>query len=275
MKKFYITGDTHGNFSRFYHPEDWAGGDDSNAVVIILGDAGFNVDPKTDCHKKNKLCKKTKAYFYCVLGNHELRPADVKNMELIWDETVSGYVYYQPQWPQIRYFKEYGIYWIDGHRTLVIGGAYSVDKWYRLCMGWFWNSKEQLTRDEMDEAMRMALGESFDLVLTHTCPVSFQPTDLFLNMIDQSSVDNSMELWMEKLKDSCSWKVWLFGHYHSDRCEQPGVEMCYTDIQLLTDIWNRWAGDPPTWSLEWWLPKGPKFDYYVKDDNNDSGNIES
>lgn len=148
--------------------------------------------------------------------------------------------------PYIRYFVDGISYMIDGKKTLVIGGAYSVDKYYRLAKfhkdatwtGWFEN--EQLSGQERELIQSFVEGESYDIVLTHTCPRSWQPTDLFLHGIDQTTVDNSTEDWLDELKNKISWNIFLWGHYHKDRIERPHCEMYFQDIEDLTTIWDRW-----------------------------------
>ena len=79
-------------------------------------------------------------------------------------------------------------------------------------------------------------NEHFDLVLSHTCPISWEPRDLFLSFIDQSQVDNSMELWMESFKDKITFNKWCFGHFHDDRIINDKARMLFTDIRNLEDI---------------------------------------
>ena len=251
-----ITGDCHGQFSRFKSL-----GNMPNTAIIILGDAGINYHlDECDLSAKRYLAK-FPFIFYCVRGNHEARPSDVEGMELVWDENVSGQVWMEKEFPNIRYFQDWGIYWIDGLRTLVIGGAYSVDKHYRLMNGWKWHANEQLTPREMDECARavMATKHGFDLVLSHTCPRSLQPTDLFLRGLDQSSVDSTMEDWMDRLGRMVEWKLWLFAHYHADRIEWPHVEQFYIEMEPLIDIVQRWKAYDETKELDWWLPLSPKM----------------
>ena len=231
-----------------------------NTAVIILGDVGTNYY----LDERDRLSKQAlSSYpftFYCVRGNHEARPSDIGSMRRIWDDEVSGHVWIEDEFPNIRYFEGWGFYWIDGLRTLVIGGAYSVDKHYRLMVGAQWFENEQLTQREMDECERMALFRpDFDLVLSHTCPLTFQPTDLFLRGLDQSTVDNSMEIWMDSLARKLKWGLYLFGHYHSDRIEWPHVEQFYMEMEPLIDIVRRWKKYDKTKELDWWLPLSPKM----------------
>lgn len=236
--KFYITGDFHGRFDELYGRLEKLQEPDS--AIIILGDAGFNFYlNKTD----RKLKQKVSEYgfpIYCVRGNHEARPEDVPGMKVVYDSDVRGNVYMEEDFPLIRYFIDGGIYDIENYRTLVIGGAYSVDKDYRLLRGWSWFWNEQLNKEERTEIFNRVKGDWFDLVLTHTCPESLQPIDLFLPMIDQSQVDKTMENFLEGIKTNITWDVWCFGHFHSSRIVDTGVEMFYTNIQRLRTVMNRW-----------------------------------
>ena len=43
------------------------------------------------------------------------------------------------------------------------------------------------------------------------------PEDLFIKGIDQSTVDQSMEKWLQMIYDNIQCKIWYAGHYHCDR----------------------------------------------------------
>lgn len=270
-----VRGDCHGQFTWIntnlnnYEPEKTA--------IIILGDAGFNFWlSKTERRHKKEI--NDKGYtFYVVRGNHECRPQDLEDIEKVYDYNVHGFIYVEPDFPNIRYFKDYGDYVINRYYCYVIGGAYSVDKWYRLervgmteetniptRSGWFAN--EQLTSDEMNSAeweidMILSTGKKFDFILSHTCPYSLRPTDMFLSGIDQSKVDSSMELWMDKIyQKNRDNSIWLWGHYHRDSIEAPHCEMYYNDIEELDTIAARWDKYDETGKLDWWLVKSPYFE---------------
>ena len=100
-------------------------------------------------------------------------------------------------------------------------------------------------------------GKHYDVILTHTCPISWEPTDLFLSGLDQSSVDKTMELWLDKVKQNIDWSIWLFGHYHDDRLMRPGVEMYFNDIEDWDTVMKRWENPD---NLDWWLKKDPNYD---------------
>ncbi len=236
--KFYITGDFHGRFEELYGRLERI--QEPDAAIIVLGDSGFNYYlNKTD----KKLKQKVSEYgfkIYCVRGNHEARPEDVPGMKVVYDSDVRGNVYMEEDFPLIRYLIDGGIYDIENHRTLVIGGAYSVDKDYRLLRGWKWFYNEQLNKEERTEIFERVKGDWFDLILTHTAPLSLEPIDLFLPMIDQSQVDKTTENFLEGIKNNVRWDVWCFGHYHASRIVDTGVEMFFTNIERLRTIMNRW-----------------------------------
>ena len=275
IRNVLITGDTHGrvtqrllNIARNNPdlvPEETA--------IIILGDAGINFYlNKSD--KKNKYQINKYGYnIYCVRGNHEERPENLGYIEHWYDENVKGYVMYEPDYPNIKYFEDGNTYEICGKSVLVIGGAYSVDKWYRLNRagvtnkldkdylnprktGWF--PDEQLLDWEMTMIEKEHFGKHYDVILTHTCPISWEPTDLFLPGLDQSGVDKTMELWLDEVKQKVDWNIWLFGHYHGDQLVRPGVEMYYKDIENWETIIKRWESPD---QLDWWLVKSPN--YYI------------
>ena len=263
------TGDTHGYLELHRRLQRIESGQGAvrlgERALIILGDAGLNFCLDESEVESKKRLSKFNTYIYCVRGNHEARPESL-GYEKIFDKKVDGEVYIDGANSLIRYFIDGGIYTINGYKVLVIGGAYSVDKWYRLerakilncASGWFEN--EQLSLEEMREIESRVRGQCFDFVFSHSCPISWQPTDLFLNGVDQSAVDKSMEIWLDELKDKITWGYWCFGHYHADRCERPHVEMFYQDFDDLTSIAERWHTFDSTGELDWWIECAPNFD---------------
>lgn len=256
--KFYVVGDIHQDSKRlngaefiFENPKDTA--------IIVLGDFGANFFCDDRDYRFKKKANKMGIQWYAVKGNHEERPGRCKNMKLEYDSNIGGEVWTEVGFPNIHYFKEYGIYQIGDYKCAIIGGAYSVDKFYRLQNGWKWFEDEQLEDWEKEECEKLLNGEEIDFVFTHTCPRSWEPTELFLSMIDQSLVDTSTEDWMEKLKDTFKWKYWIFGHFHKDLLIRPYAEMFYTDVQSLDEIAERWDRYFTTGELDWWLIKSQKF----------------
>jgi 3-oxoacid CoA-transferase subunit A len=121
---------------------------------------------------------------------------------------------------------------------LALGGAYSVDKWYRLERGWMWFANEQIAKEDMEMIEAETAGNFYDVVLSHTCPYSWQPTDLFIDAVDQSTVDNTTEKWLEKMADNIIWGKWCFGHFHQTRdIYEESVRMLADDYLMDLEEW--------------------------------------
>ena len=240
ISQFFCTGDTHGDFSRFYAlnaavPEGEIWG------VIILGDAGINFWlSKRDKQLKYRIHSNyPNLRFFCVRGNHEARPEDIEGMEIRYNKDIQGEVYREPAFPNIYYLIDGNRYNFGGYTALVVGGAYSVDKYWRLekqAAGFYggWFANEQLSQEERDEILSENAGRPCDLILAHTCPWEWEPRDLFLSCVDQSQVDDSMERWLTELVRAVPHRLFLCGHFHDDRILAPGAEMLSLGIKDLS-----------------------------------------
>ena len=236
IKHWFFTGDIHGSIERMITLNNYLinrGLKPKECAVICLGDVGFNFYlNKKDITLKNLFVENCGYTIYCLKGNHEARPIDLPNINKIYDYEVNGSVYVEEEYPTIKYFCDTtgATYNINGYKFLTIGGAYSVDKYYRLEKGWTWFDNEQLTIAERELITQTCSGNNFDFILTHTCPISWQPIDLFINLPDSHPVDSTMEEWLENFKEKINYKVWLFGHYHDDRFINSKSEMLFTDL---------------------------------------------
>ena len=234
--KFYVTSDNHGSL-RMIFEQRMALGLNEDCGLIVMGDAGFNYyNDIRDFGLKQK-ANSLGFKFYCVRGNHEMRPEKLFHIKKIFDTNVNGIVYMEEMFPNIRYLiTGPDCYYINNMKTVVINGAYSVDKYYRLQTHAKWFEDEQINTKEMWEVESALKNNDVSLILSHTCPRMFQPTDLFLPYLDQNMIDNSMEKWMDELARNYKWDYWLFGHYHKDRKITNGVYMLYHTIRPLEDV---------------------------------------
>jgi 3-oxoacid CoA-transferase subunit A len=157
-------------------------------------------------------------------------------MEYVYDEEIRGMVYYEPAYPKIIYLIDGEVYDFNGHKTLVLGGAYSVDKDYRKARGWAWWANEQLSPEEQCAILNRVNGKYYDFVLSHTCPYSWEPREMFLSCIDQSTVDKSTETWLEEIEQNIDYNFWLFGHFHGDKIVNSKAAMLYEQIVDLNMI---------------------------------------
>ena len=254
MQKIYLIGDIHGSFKpirNFYQRHIQLHRDINNCidnVLICLGDFGGNFFfNHRDIEFKKKLGTYNLTYFV-IRGNHEERPSicaaknpDKWHTEEFWGNTV----YVENKFPYIKYaLDEVAFYYIpyvkipyylrddnketgdiewedlmDVYKTLVIPGAYSVDKYKRLEEGWSWFPQEQLSESERLAGLALIEKHSWncDLVLSHTCPICYEPTDLFLSFVNQSMVEKDMECYLGQIEYTLDYKAWFWGHYHAFR----------------------------------------------------------
>lgn len=217
----YLTGDTHGKFDRI---EEFCNskGTTRKDVIIILGDAGINYyGDKRDEKLKQRLASMPITLF-CIHGNHENRPQNLMNLYR-QHFFHGGSVLIEDAYPNIIFGLDGEVYDFNGLRTMVIGGAYSVDKEYRQMMGWNWWPDEQpdeQTKEYVENVLDFN-GREMDVFLTHTGPESSIPTEAFLSGIDQSKVDKTTDLFLEHIKNTTSFKRWYFGHFHIDKvCDE-------------------------------------------------------
>ena len=231
--RVFITGDTHGNFRRvktFCEQQ----GTTKEDVVIVLGDAGLNyyLDDK-DVHDKDFVENEIDATVFCIQGNHEERPYNLPMY--VEKEMFGGTVYVEEKYPHIVFAKDGEYYQIGNRKFFVIGGAYSVDKEYRLWMGWKWFKDEQPSEEikKTIETKLDGLNWNIDILLTHTTAERYEPTFLFLDGIDQSKVDKSTEKWLQEIDDKLTYNHWYFGHYHGDYQISDNVSLMSTEFKEI------------------------------------------
>jgi len=207
----YITGDTHGCFERIecFCQNNVTTTED---ILIILGDAGINYyGGQRDIALKEHLSKLPITLF-CIHGNHENRPQNIDDYKLlIWN---NGLVNYEKQYPNILFPLDGEVFRLNEYNCLVIGGAYSVDKGYRLQQGWKWWEDEQPNDEIKSFVEEVICDTNIDIILSHTCPRKYEPTEAFLSFIEQDLVDKSTEDWLEQLENKMDYKKWYCGHYH-------------------------------------------------------------
>lgn len=234
FNNIYITGDTHGDFTNLINltrileikKDD---------LLIILGDVGVNfTNDEGDIYRKMQLTK-IPATILCIQGNHEMRPT---SPGIVWDykkcEWNSGEIWYEQDFPKILFAEDGDRYEINGRSFLVIGGAYSVDKYYRLTNGLPWFSDEQPDDEIKSRVMAQLKEDSFeeDVILSHTCPMSLRPVDKFMKGIDQSKVDTSTEEFLEKIHLITKYNKWYCGHWHINR-KTPEIEFLFERVSMV------------------------------------------
>ena len=246
--KFFITGDKHRRFEKvkkFCREMNTRRKD----VLIILGDAGFNYyDDKRDDELKKEISGLNITLF-CLHGNKENRPQNVGTYGI--RSFCGGKVYYEPKYPNIYFAIDGEIYTFEGKKYMVVGGAHSVDKMRCLEEGTpFWC--DEMPNDTIKESVENNLqneGNKIFGMMTHTCPIDYLPTEMFMSTRQNASIkrsprkakskklfnpdiDHSTEIWLGSLEQKINYKVWFCGHYHVDK-QIDKIYMLHNDIRPL------------------------------------------
>lgn len=228
----YLTGDIHGNPTQvelFCSKMQLTEKD----TIIMLGDVGLNYYGGKRDRLPKRILSSLPITFLCIHGNHENRPQNIPEYKpTIWN---GGRVLVDEEHPNILFAEDGEIYDLDGKKALAIGGAYSVDKFYRLQRGFGWWADEQpseLTKRKVESVVNEC--KDIDIILSHTCPKKYIPTEMFLPMIDQSTVDNSTEEWLDTIEDTVDYKAWYCGHWHTDK-RIDKMHFLFTTFESLGD----------------------------------------
>lgn len=226
----YLTGDTHRDFRRIFQFCEEQGTTKED-VLVILGDAGINIccDFRDEDLKQELL--ELPITLLCIHGNHEERPFLRGYEEMKWRD---GVVYYEAEYPNLLFAKDGEIYDFDGKKAIAIGGAYSIDKYYRLMRGLPWFQSE-LPTDEIKNYVETQLEKCdwcVDYVFSHTVPVQYEPVWAFIPGVNQDLVDKTMERWLQELLEKLTFKGWFAGHYHVESQEGP-IRIMFNDYVKL------------------------------------------
>ena len=227
----YITGDTHARFERveLFCKENNTSKDD---ILIILGDAGLNYYCNKRDTKLKEYVSSLPIIIFSIHGNHEERPFNIDSYKLL--DFCGGKVWIEDEFPNLLFAKDGEVYDFNGISTLVVGGAYSVDKFYRQMMGYMWFKDEQPSEEikrEVENKLN-SVDWRIDCVLSHTTPVKYEPVEWFLSGINQSTVDKSTELWLDTIENKLDYKKWYCGHYHGEK-KIDKVEFMFNSTHLF------------------------------------------
>lgn len=218
----YITGDTHGDISRFSSPamKDIKSGD----TLIICGDFGFIWDgSRKERHTLKKLEKK-KFNICFVDGTHE-------NFKLLNEYEVS-------QWnggkvhkigKNIYHLMRGQIFDIDGIKIFTMGGGESPDIELRMGAG-NWSRDEIPRKDELIEGADnlQKLDCKVDVIVTHEPPATIKR---FLKSGEDSEVRISgVNAYLEELNKSCTFTKWYFGSLHTDKYVSSNQVAIFTHV---------------------------------------------
>lgn len=206
----YVTGDMHGDISRFrdkvfrkLKKDDY---------LIVCGDFGFLWDGSKKEQKQLRWIGKRKYHVLFVEGVHD-------NLEMLFQ-------YPATQWNggtvreisgKLRHLCRGSIFRLEGSSIFVFGGGESSDHDSR-AMGSTWWREELPTFEELQQA-REALAKhnnTVDYIITHQCSRAMKQ---FLSMYEDEA--NVLDTFLDEVRERCSYKRWFFGSYHMNKTIPP------------------------------------------------------
>lgn len=202
----YITGDTHGDFSRF--KDSTTRKIKKGDTLIVCGDFGFIWNGS---RAEKQILKKIGELRYTVAfidGCHENFKLLEEYPELQWNggtaRSISG---------KLVHLKRGQVYNIEGKKFFTFGGGHSQDIDIRRETD-TWFEQEQPTEADVEEGVKNLLANEgkVDYIITHEPPQSLKKC-LDIDMLHRLETDT----FFEQIIDQCSFEKWFFGKCHMNK----------------------------------------------------------
>ena len=204
----YVTGDMHGNISRFDNKviSKLKRGD----YLIICGDFGFIWDGSRQEEKALTFLNKQKFTILFVDGCHENFDQLYKYPTTEWNGGRVRMIK-----PNVIHLCRGQVFTIDGTTIFAMGGGCSADLDLRQQRGTKWWPEETPTTEEMAEAVDNLYDHDLnvDFIVTHECPTKVK--DLLIP--DRHDNFNAMTAFFDELGRQVKYKHWFFGCMHQDK----------------------------------------------------------
>ena len=248
MKLFYITGDTHSDFSRFTE-ENFPIQTEmtKNDYVIICGDFGgvwtFEEESRREKEALDWLNNKNFTTLF-VDGNHE-NYTRLYNYPI--EEWKGGKVHKIRD--SVLHLMRGEIFDIDNKKIFAFGGARSHDIQdgilnlyeeekiyeYRKRGAYFrirdfsWWDLELPTNQEMENGIENLekINYKVDYIISHCCPTSIQA------LINPTYKRDVLTDYLQQISEKCTFKKWYFGHYHDYKQVNSQFTLLYENIVPL------------------------------------------
>ena len=244
----YITGDCHGNFSRFdINKFPIQKEMTKNDYVIICGDFGgvwnYLVESTHEKHWLDWLNEKNFTTLF-IDGNHENFTRLYKYPVKKWH---GGKVHKIRD--SVLHLMRGEIFDINNKKIFTFGGAKSHDIQngilnlneeekiyeYRKRGAFFrirdysWWDLEMPTKEEMENGIKnlKKINYKVDYIISHCCPTS---TQILINPYYEKDI---LTDYLQEISEKCKFKKWYFGHYHENRQVNSQFVLLYEDIVPL------------------------------------------
>lgn len=221
----YVTGDMHGDFSRFTKTEvkKLKKGD----TLIVCGDFGFVWNGSKQEKKRLDKIGSKKYNVLFVPGCHDNYELLEGYEESDWNggrvRVISG---------NLRMLCRGSVFEIEGHSVFAFGGGTSDDTSMREQQNCWWE-EEQPTQEEIELAVKNLAGRKnkVDVVITHDVPTSIAD---FLKMQELSET-SFINAFLERVNQAVDFSKWFFGKYHEDKVISSKFKAVYLKLTPLEE----------------------------------------
>lgn len=221
----YITGDIHGDFTRFRSPV--LRKLRKNDALIVCGDFGFIWDGTA---QEKKLLKKIGKLRYNVLfveGSHD-------NYDLLEDYPVEEWCggKTRPISGRLRQLMRGQVFEIAEKTVFAFGGGQSDDTTVELVEGENWWRREIPSEHELEEGLRNLekAGNRVDIVVT------YEPPSKLHDFLDHNSGDrNHINTYLNDVYERLDFGRWFFGKLHLNKLIPPKYYAVYDHIVVADD----------------------------------------
>lgn len=207
----YVTGDMHGDLSRFKHKA--LRRLKKNDTLIVCGDFGFLWDGGKAEQRLLKWIGKRRYHVLFVEGSHDNYNLLLNYPKTPWNggevRRISG---------RLMHLCRGCVFQIDGHSVFAFGGGEDDDRDFHSNQGNWW--KEELPEPWEIEQARKNLadcGNQVDYIVTHQ---SSRKIKALLAIGDNEA--NVLDIFLDEVRRDVRFKRWFFGGFHLDKVIPPG-----------------------------------------------------
>ncbi|PWM21555.1 MAG: hypothetical protein DBX97_01935 [Collinsella tanakaei] len=202
----YVTGDTHGDISRFEtgKAKRLKKGD----TLIVCGDFGFLWDGSEKEEKLRNRLQKKKYTILFVDGSHENYDMLAKYPVTEWN---GGKV--QQIGSNLYHLLRAQVFSIEGKKIFTFGGGESEDRQMYADTGLWW-PQEMPSLEEMQEGVQNLKKNDMqvDYIITH------YPAPRMKTLHDLANLEkNQLDMFFEQIARQVTFQGWFFGSLHLDR----------------------------------------------------------
>lgn len=227
----YITGDTHGEVSRFEEVHEQYRLTDKDKL-IVAGDFGciFGLG----LHDEQKLDTLAKLPYTILFidGNHECFPQIFSYPEEMWNGGRAHRIR-----PNILHLMRGQVFDIEDTSIFTMGGGYSIDVAFRI-PGRSWWPEELPTEEEYEEALRnlAAHGNRVDVIISHAAPEETMQMFVQTGVISHRYLqEGRLNTFLENVRQTVDHRHYYFGHMHIDKQLFRNQTALYYDVYRLED----------------------------------------